>query len=85
MRTTIELQDSLFREVKVFAAEHGMSLKDLFTMAIEKCIHDESSENCRMSDPPVVLGEAVSVGPVFNKGIASMEAEELYTKATKID
>ena len=85
MRTTIELQDSLFREVKVFAAEHDMSLKDLFTMAIEKCIHDESSKGCRMSDPPIVLEEAVSIGPVFNQDIALMEAEELHAKVTKID
>lgn len=69
----------------MFAAEHDMSLKDLFAMAIEQCIHDESSERCRMIDPPVVLGSAVSVGPVSNEDIASMEAEELYTKATKID
>ena len=85
MRTTIELQDSLFREVKAFAAEHGMSLKDLFTRAIEKCIHDENSESCRMSAPPIVLGEAVSIGPASNEAIASLEAEELYAKVTKID
>ena len=85
MRTTIELQDSLFREVKVFAAEHDMSLKELFTMAIEKCIHEGDSESCRMNAPPVVLGETASVGPVSNEVIASLEADELYTKVTKFD
>lgn len=84
MRTTIELQDALFREVKVVAAERGMSLKDLFTMAIEKCIHDESPRESRMTEPPVVLGKAVSIGPISNEKLASGEDEEIYSKITKI-
>ena len=80
MRTTIELQDSLFREVKVFAAEHDMSLKDLFAMAIERCIHEESPKSSRMGAPPVVLEEMVSVGSSSNEAIASMEDGEIHKK-----
>ena len=80
MRTTIELQDALFREVKVVAAERGMSLKELFTVAIEQCIHNESSQETRMTEPPVVLQTATSIGPVLNAELASMEDEEILKK-----
>lgn len=80
MRTTIELQDALFREVKVVAAERGMSLKELFTVAIEQCIHDESSRGVRMAEPPVVLETANSIGPFSNSELASMEDGEIHKK-----
>lgn len=35
MRTTLDLPDSLFREVKARAAQNGMSLKDLLTRYVE--------------------------------------------------
>jgi metal-responsive CopG/Arc/MetJ family transcriptional regulator len=35
MRTTIELPDSLFREVKASAARQGMRLKDYVTEALQ--------------------------------------------------
>ena len=83
MRTTIELQDALFREVKVVAAERGMSLKELFTVAIEKCIRDESPRRSRMTEPPVVIKKAISIGPVSNVELASMEDEEVHKKLIK--
>ena len=83
MRTTIELQDALFREVKVVAAERGMSLKELFTVAIEKCIQDESFQGSRMTEPPVVIKKAISIGPVSNAELASMEDEEVHKKLVK--
>lgn len=84
MRTTIELQDALFREVKVVAAERGMSLKDLFAMAIEKCIHDEDPRESRMTEPPVVIGKAVSISPISNEELALEEDGEIQTKITKV-
>ena len=80
MRTTIELQDTLFREVKVFAAEHGMSLKELFTTAIEQCIHNENSRDVRMTEPPVVIKRPTSIGPFSNLELASLEDEDIQTK-----
>ena len=35
MKTTLELPDSLFRRAKTAAAEKGMTLKQLFTEALE--------------------------------------------------
>ena len=35
VRTTIELPDSLFREVKATAARHGIRLKDYITEALQ--------------------------------------------------
>ena len=83
MRTTIELQDTLFREVKVFAAERGISLKELFTRAIEQCIHDEDPGKSRMTEPPVVIEKTVSVGSFSNQELALMEDEEIRTKLVK--
>ena len=83
MRTTIELKDSLFREVKMVAAKRGMSLKDLFTRAIEKCIDEETSGVCRMSEPPIVLEDSVSIEAISNQEIAAMEDDAMYTKVTK--
>ena len=80
MRTTIELQDSLFREVMVVAAERGMSLKELFTVSIEQCIHEESPQGVRMTEPPVILETTTSIGPVSNAELASMEDEEIHEK-----
>lgn len=36
MRTTVDLPDSLFRDLKVAAARRGMSMKSLVTRALEK-------------------------------------------------
>ena len=35
MRTTIEIPDAVFRELKAFAAMKGISLKEVFQTAIE--------------------------------------------------
>jgi hypothetical protein len=39
MRTTLELPDPLFREVKSRAAQQGMKLKDLLAQYIEAGLH----------------------------------------------
>ena len=36
MRTTIDLPDPTFRQAKVFAAAHGVTLKQFFTEALEE-------------------------------------------------
>jgi hypothetical protein len=46
MRTTIDLRDDVFRQVKVLAARRGVSLKQLLQTALEKELstdhgHDE--------------------------------------------
>ena len=82
MRTTIDLDDTLFREAKMVAAERGLTLKDLITQAINKCIYDDSPQKDRMNQPPIVLNESVSVGFISNREIAELEANEMDEKLT---
>ena len=42
MRTTIDLPDPIFRELKAFAAMKGISLKEVFQSAVE---HELASAN----------------------------------------
>lgn len=48
MRTTIDLPDSLFREVKATAAARGMKLKDFIAAAVRAALYpgedDDSSD-----------------------------------------
>lgn len=36
MKTTLEIRDSLFRKAKTFAASQGITMKQLFTEALEE-------------------------------------------------
>lgn len=36
MRTTVELKDPLFRELKMYAAKEGVTLKEVLSRAVEK-------------------------------------------------
>jgi hypothetical protein len=36
MRTTVDLPDELFRDLKILAIQRGTSLKELFRMAVER-------------------------------------------------
>ena len=44
MRTTLDLPDPLFREVKIRAAEKGVSLKELLTSYVEKGLREPEAE-----------------------------------------
>ena len=43
MKTTVEIPDELFRRAKARAASRGISLKQLFTQAIEERLRREGS------------------------------------------
>ena len=45
MRTTVDLPDPLFRQMKATAALRGTSIKDLITTAIESEISKRQSSN----------------------------------------
>ena len=45
MRTTVDLPDSLFRQMKATAALQGISIKELITTAIETEIFASSVES----------------------------------------
>lgn len=60
MRTTIEIPDSLFRRLKVRAAQQGVSMKELIQQWIEKGLdsNDKPVKYGRKSDPPRIVAEA---------------------------
>jgi hypothetical protein len=51
MRTTIELPDDLFREVKIRAAREGVKLKDLITTFVAAGLHGSPAENVAPTQP----------------------------------
>jgi len=55
MRTTIDLPDELFRKAKATAALRGVSLKDLFTDFVERCLETQPKRYGRTDPIPVVL------------------------------
>ena len=57
MKTTIELPDAAFRQAKVVASARGMTLKQLFTEALdEKLQRYAGSANDLAQDPPWMAG-----------------------------
>ena len=52
MRTTLELPDPLFREVKAFAANRGISLTGFFTEATQSFLRLPRDAH-KMAAPPV--------------------------------
>jgi hypothetical protein len=52
VKTTVEIPDALFRKAKATAAERGVSLKDLFTVAVrEHLLHGGDSLRNKTSAP----------------------------------
>jgi hypothetical protein len=53
MRTTLDLPDGLFRELKAQAALRGMKLKDLLTLLVEQGLREKRSVPRQRSPLPV--------------------------------
>lgn len=54
MRTTVDLPDPLFRELKAVAAQRGMSLKDVVRAAIEVEIRKTQNKAIRRIKFPLL-------------------------------
>ncbi len=82
MRTTIDIPDELFRQVKVKAAQEGVKLKDLLTRYIEKGINGSTEPALRTrqkrSPLPVLF-------PATGRPIPSMTNAEIDTLLTLED
>lgn len=78
VRTTIELPDALFREVKTMAVRKGLTLKEFFTAAVERAVAAPPVEARRMDRPPIA---GLRPGPIparNNDELANLlESEEL--------
>ncbi|MGB0344631.1 MAG: hypothetical protein ACPGGJ_04470 [Coraliomargarita sp.] len=58
MRTTIDLPNDLFKEVKTRAAQQGRTLKDLMTLYIQSGLREDAtppSYSGHREPPPVVI------------------------------
>ena len=82
MRTTLDLPDSLFREVKARAAQNGVSLKDLLTRYVEAGLRSGASEGRLLrtrSLPPVAIRRDPSLPPTparDNRELSELQASE---------
>jgi hypothetical protein len=63
MKTTIEIPDTTFRRAKSLAGSQGITLKQLFTQAIEERIRQKSGGGCSAQPAWVKLGGAFGKTP----------------------
>ena len=78
MRTTIELPDGLFRQVKTLAVQKGLTLKEFFTAAVERAVVEPPPESRRMVRPPIDGQGARPIPGRSNEELATLlEAEDL--------
>jgi predicted DNA-binding ribbon-helix-helix protein len=83
MRTTLDLPDALFRELKAQAALRGMKLKDLLTLLVEQGLREKRSVLRSRSPLPVarraIAGRVTPAQPntVLNKILDDEDAQRL--------
>ena len=79
MKTTVEIPDNLFREVKTAAARRGLSLKTFLTEALkEKLSRPRRSRQEEWPVPPPKLaeGEMRRVQSAIDHEFSRIDAEE---------
>jgi hypothetical protein len=74
MRTTVDLPDSLFREVKAVAARRGMSLKALIRTAVEEEIRRAERRAGRRVKFPVLSSREPGSLDLTNAEIEDLSA-----------
>ena len=52
MKTTVEIPDALFREVKKYAAEHDLTLKEVMERGLRQAIASEPSKPFKLRRLP---------------------------------
>lgn len=81
MRTTIELPDPLFRSARAAALERGVTLKELFTEALDRALRTPVRGVKRMDRPPIAGGAGGEVPSRSNKELAEILGDEELSKA----
>lgn len=82
MRTTIDIPDPLFREVKARAAYEGKKMKDLITGFIEAGLHTSSfsmDAEDPVPPPPIAFkkdSQTTQVGPYSNADLMEILEDE---------
>lgn len=83
MRTTLDLPDELFRQVKAKAAMEGSKLKDLLTRYVENGLRQTAAERpTRRSELPVIKRRGEERVP-FLSGVRQAELEEEADRAKR--
>ena len=83
MKTTIELPDATFRQAKVLASSRGMTLKQLFTEALEDRLRRDAADRARVGrEAPWMAGfGALADLAAENRRLAGVIEEEFETLA----
>ncbi|MEQ1911293.1 MAG: hypothetical protein ABMA15_20915 [Vicinamibacterales bacterium] len=79
MRTTLDLPDDLFRQLKVRAATKGSTVKDLLTRFVERGLRqpdDTEAPTRRRSPLPVIKRGRGAIGNVTPQVQAGMDEDE---------
>lgn len=84
MRTTLDLPDELFRQVKAKAAIEGAKLKDLLTRYVENGLRQPAAQSRRRSKLPVIKRTGKKVIPNLTaERQAKLEEEEDVAKLSR--
>lgn len=84
MRTTIDLDDSLYKKVKVTAAMNGVSLKEFITHAVERELEASGGEiESRRVRLPLVPSEKPGSLDLSSDDIASVLEQEDFHAVTR--
>lgn len=79
MKTTVEIPDNLFREVKTAAARRGLSLKTFLTEALKEKLSQprrSAHEDWPVPPPKLAEGEMRRVQSVIDDQFSRIDAEE---------
>jgi len=74
MRTTVDIPDELFRDLKLKSAREGVTLKQLIVKALESQIHDSSGRKSSRIRGPLI--RCKSKKPI---ALTNAEIEDLLT------
>jgi hypothetical protein len=88
MRTTLDLPDPLFRELKARAAMQGMKMKELITRLIETGLHQPASgtsEKPRQRSPLPILEKANTGQPIPALSPEELKQLEIDEDLEKLD
>lgn len=83
MKTTIEVPDATFRQAKVLASSRGMTLKQLFTEALEDRLRRDAADRARVGrEAPWMAGfGALADLAAENRRLARVIDDEFETLA----
>ena len=81
MKTTIEIPDSLLREVKAYAARHGQTMKKFVTDAVKDKLYlesdkDETQAGWRSAFGKVPADAVADVQSVINEEFSKINLED---------